>query len=79
MQEDCRYRYVWRSKDSTPNAVRAITNAKIATVVDGKRHVQKYSSGDLLVGRLENNDAPPFTGYVRNYGKGKKSCQKKNH
>lgn len=37
-----------------PNKDRAITNAKIATVLDGKRLVKKYRSGEPLKGKIEN-------------------------
>jgi hypothetical protein len=46
------------------NSQRAITNATIATVKNGQRVVRKYQSGERLVGRIPEDDAPPFTGYV---------------
>lgn len=58
---------------SLPNARRAITNANIATIYQGKRIVRPYKSGDRLVGQIEETDAPPFTGFVRDFGK------KRNH
>lgn len=48
---------------------KAITNAKIATIYQGKRIVRFYRSGEKLVGKLPQDDAPPFTGYVRDWFK----------
>lgn len=52
------------------NSNRAITNATIATVKNGQRVVRQYQSGDRLVGRIPEDDAPPFTGYVRGWFRG---------
>jgi hypothetical protein len=61
-------------KESIPNSQRAICNGKIATIHKGQRIVQAYQSGQQLVGSIPDNDAPPFTGYVRGwFRKGKKS------
>ena len=57
---------------NVPNARRAITNANIATVYYGKRIVREYRSGERLVGNIEGDNAPPFTGFVRGFGKKKK-------
>lgn len=54
---------------SHATARRAITNAAIATIYQGKRVVREYKSGERLLGEIESHDAPPFTGFVRGYGK----------
>ena len=51
------------------NSDRAIINGTIATVVNGRRVVRTYESGEKLVGRIPRDDAPAFTGYVRGFGK----------
>lgn len=51
------------------NAERAITNGRIVTIKDGRRIVKTYSSGDPLDGVLDQDNAPPFTGFVRDFGK----------
>lgn len=55
---------------SMPNDKRAVCNAKMATIKDGKRIVRTYRSGEPLIGEVPtNDDAPPFTGYVRGWFK----------
>lgn len=58
---------------SLPAARWAITNAAIATILPtGEMVVRKYKSGERLGGRLsDDGDAPPFTGFVRDFGKKK--------
>lgn len=58
-----------------PNKHRAIITGKIATYHNGKRIVRRYQSGEPLIGTLQSNDCPPYTGYVRNFGK-RESSQK---
>lgn len=54
-----------------PNKARAVENARIVTMHRGKRIVKEYKSGEPLVGTpLDNDDAPPFTGYVRGWFQG---------
>lgn len=57
-----------------PNSKRAAISGKIVTVHQGKRLVREYESGEPLVGKLIEDNAPPFTGFVRGWfqGKGKK-------
>lgn len=51
----------------------AVTDAAYATIYQGRRLVREYKSGDRLVGQIECDDsAPPFTGFVRGFGKKKK-------
>lgn len=47
----------------------AIITGKIATVYKGRRIVREYKSGQPLIGRLQDDDAPPFTGFVRDWFK----------
>lgn len=56
-------------------APRAICNAKIATIHNGQRIVRQYESNERLIGTVADNDAPPFTGYVRGWFKKKGSKQ----
>lgn len=49
------------------NCERAIVTGKIATIQDGKRVVNTYTSGEPLKGKLPEDDAPPFTGFVRGW------------
>lgn len=58
-------------KTYIPNSKRAVTNGNIATIINGNRVVKKYMSGDMLEGNLPENDAPPYTGYVRGWFKKK--------
>lgn len=55
------------SKEYIPNRARAAINGKIATIDNGRRIVREYSSGDPLIGRLEFDDGPRFTGEVRGW------------
>lgn len=50
---------------------RAIANAKIVTIDKGQRVIREYKSGEKLKGRLPQDDAPPYTGYVRGWFKKK--------
>lgn len=50
-----------------PNNQRAVASGKIATIHNGKRIVRNYESGEPLVGKIPEPDAPPFTGYVRGW------------
>lgn len=54
-----------------PNDKRAVINGRIATYKNGKRIIATYKSGDPLQGDHPEDDAPPFTGYVRGFGKKK--------
>ena len=54
------------------NSQRAVANATIVTVQHGQRIVRQYQSGEPLVGRIPQDDAPPFTGFVRGFGSKKK-------
>lgn len=54
------------------NAQRAIITGTIVTIQNGKRVVKQYRSGQKLVGRIMDDDAPPFTGYVRGWFKQQK-------
>lgn len=49
------------------NGQRAADTARIVTIKDGRRIIRHYDSGEELHGTLEQNDAPPFTGYVRGW------------
>ena len=51
----------------------AITDAAYATIYHGRRLVREYKSGERLVGQLQHDDAPPFTGFVRGFGKKRKA------
>lgn len=55
-----------------PNSRRAVITGKIATIHNGKRVVRSYNSGEPLVGKPLEIEAPPFTGYVRGFGEGKR-------
>jgi len=48
-------------------APRAICTAKIATIHNGQRIVRQYESNERPIGTIADNDAPPFTGYVRGW------------
>lgn len=52
-----------------PNKHRAVATAKIATIKNGRRVIRDYKSGDALVGHIPEDDAPPFTGFVRGWFK----------
>ena len=56
------------------NKDRAIINGKIATIQNGKRVVNTYTSGEKLVGKIPYEPYYPYTGYIRGYG-GKKNGQ----
>lgn len=55
------------------NKDRAIINGKIATIKDGQRIVTKYQSGEKLVGEIKEEAYFPYTGYVRGFGKRKRT------
>lgn len=50
------------------NSERAVASATIVTVANGQRIIRKYESGEKLVGCIPQDDAPPFTGFVRGFG-----------
>lgn len=49
------------------NKNRAIISGRIATIKNGKRIITAYKSGEPLQGFIPDNDAPPFTGFVRGW------------
>lgn len=56
-----------KKREYVPNSARAVTNGHIVTIYQGKRIVRYYTSGQPLVGRIPEDEAPPFTGYVRGW------------
>lgn len=58
------------SSDEEKDEIRVELNG--ATIHNGKRIVRNYESGEPLVGRIPEPDAPPFTGYVRGWFEGRK-------
>lgn len=61
-----------QKKTKLRNSERAVDNTKIVTIKDGRRIIRRYTSGEALDGALEQNNAPPFTGYVRGFGRKRK-------
>ena len=60
------------NQNKLPNNCRAIVSGTIVTVDRGRRVVREYSSGEPLQGEIPEDDAPPFTGFVRGFGQRKK-------
>lgn len=58
-----------RDEESIPNRKRAICAGTFITVKEGERVKRKYNSGEALVGDIPQDDAPPYTGYVRGWFK----------
>jgi hypothetical protein len=60
-------RWKMQTQKPIPNKSRAIVAGKIATVYKGQRIVKSYNSGQPLTGKIPEDDAPPFTGFVRGW------------